>query len=196
MGNYEIFLEIQCIHFNSFYNPFYNPQLRDTSGQTALHSAANEGDEEVVSALLKGGADPRAKDDDKMTPLHFAAAEGKVGVMLLLFSAVESKNGPDSVGDMVNDRNSDNETVLHSAVEGGYLNVVELCLEKGANARAVRNNLAQPLHLAAINGHVDIAKLLIGHHANIEARNVNHETPLHRAANFNRLGMVEFLLSR
>ena len=170
--------------------------MRDTSGQTALHIAANEDDHEVLHALLKSGAEPRAKDNAKMTPLHFAATEGNIRVAEELLKAVHEQQGPQAVADAVNERNNENETVLHSAVEGGYMKMVQLCLDKNANARAVRNNLAQPLHIAAINGHVEIAKLLIRHNAKIEARNIHDETPLHKASFFNKVEMVEFLLER
>ena len=168
-------------------------QARDRSGSTPLHSAASDSVREISQLLLDAGADARAKDNDRMTPMHFACTEGKIDTVRLLFSYAEKSQ---DVYNMLEDRNRDGETALHAAVEGGYLDVVEICLEKGANVRSRRGNLAHPLHIAAINGHVEIAKLLVQHKAKIDARNANHETPLHKAAAFNRIRMVEFLLDK
>ena len=165
----------------------------DTSGSTALHCAATDGVPEVVEALLEAGADVRAKDNEKMTPLHFACVDGNIDTVKVLFQHAEKTQ---DVYNMLEERNREGETALHSAVEGGYLDIVQLCVEKGAKVRSRRGNLAHPLHIAAINGHVDIAECLVEHHAKIEARNVNHETPLHKAAAYNKTRMVQFLLDK
>ena len=165
----------------------------DTSGSTALHCAATDGAVEIVKTLLEAGADARAKDYDKMTPIHFACTDGNLDTVRTLFEHAE-KNC--ELSTMLDERNRDGETALHAAVEGGYVDIVQLCLEKGANVRSRRANLAHPLHIAAINGHVEIAKCLMQHHAKIEARNVNHETPLHKAAASNKPRMVELLLEK
>lgn len=146
-----------------------------------------------MEALLKAGADPRAKDIEKMSPIHFACTDGHLEAVKLLFEHAEKSQ---DVFDMLEDRNKDGETALHAAVEGGYLDIVKICLEKGAKVRSRRANLAHPLHIAAINGYVEIAKLLVDYRAKIEARNANHETPLHKAAAFNKIRMVEFLLEK
>lgn len=128
-----------------------------------------------------------------MTPIHFACTDGNLDTVKLLFKHSEKKQ---EIYDMLEDRNREGETALHAAVEGGYLDIVQMCLEKGAKVRSRRANLAHPLHIAAINGYVEIAKLLIDHNAKIEARNTNHETPLHKAAAFNKHRMVTFLLEK
>ncbi|CAH3183153.1 unnamed protein product, partial [Porites evermanni] len=165
----------------------------DTSGSTALHCAATDGAVEIVKTLLEAGADARAKDYDKMTPIHFACTDGNLDTVKTLFEHAEKSC---ELSTMLDERNRDGETALHAAVEGGYVDIVQLCLEKGANVRSRRANLAHPLHIAAINGHVEIAKCLMQHHAKIEARNVNHETPLHKAAASNKPRMVELLLEK
>ena len=148
---------------------------------------------EIVEALLEAGSDSREKDYEGMTPIHFACTDGNPETVKLLFEYAERRG---DLLDMLEDRNREGETALHSAVEGGYIDIVEICLKKGAKVKARRGNLAQPLHIAAINGYVDIAKLLVAHRAKIEARNANHETPLHKAAAFNKIFMVAFLLEK
>ena len=106
-----------------------------------------------------------------------------------------SENGSD-ISDMLEDKNREGETALHAAVKGGCLEIVQLCLHKGAKVQERRENLAHLLHIAAINGHIDIAECLIEGKANIEARNVLHETPLHKASACNKQRMVSFLLDK
>ena len=106
-----------------------------------------------------------------------------------------SENGSD-ISDMLEDKNREGETALHAAVKGGCLEIVDLCLHKGANVQERRGNLAHPLHIAAINGHIKIAECLIERNAKIEARNVLHETPLHKASACNKQRMVSFLLDK
>ena len=130
-----------------------------------------------------------------MTPIHFACTDGNVDTVKQFFEHADKTEDLDLYS-MLEERNREGETALHAAVEGGYLDIVKLCLEKGAKVRSRRANLAHPLHIAAINGSVEIAKLLVQHNAKIEARNANHETPLHKAAAFNKTLMVEFLLEK
>lgn len=48
--------------------------LKDSSGYTALHYAAVNRDEALVSALLRWGADPYQQDKKGNTPLHLSSA--------------------------------------------------------------------------------------------------------------------------
>ncbi|XP_015759142.1 PREDICTED: transient receptor potential cation channel subfamily A member 1 homolog isoform X2 [Acropora digitifera] len=169
---------------------------KDASRSTPLHCAAADGAVEVVKALLDAGADVTARDNEERTPIHLACTDNKIDTVQVLFEHVEnSENGYD-ISDMLEGKNKEGETALHAAVKGGCLDIVKLCLDKGAKVRARRGNLAHPLHIAAINGHVKIAACLIEHNANIEARNALHETPLHKAAASNKREMVEFLLEK
>ncbi len=52
--------------------------------QTALHTAALQGNAAIVQLLLAHGADPNAKGNDGITPLLLAANQGHLGVARLL----------------------------------------------------------------------------------------------------------------
>ena len=53
---------------------------KDTSGETALMTAAQSGSANVVGLLLSHKADPQLRDNSKKTALHHAAEEGSVSV--------------------------------------------------------------------------------------------------------------------
>ena len=138
----------------------------------------------------------RAKDKEKKTPIYFACTNGKIDTVKVLFQHVENSENGSGKSDLLKDKNREGETALHAAVKGGCLEIVDLCLHKGANVQERRGNLAHPLHIAAINGHIKIAECLIERNAKIEARNAFHETPLHKAAACNKERMVCFLLEK
>jgi ankyrin repeat protein len=71
---------------------------RDDKGKTALHHAAFEGHDEVVSFLLAKGADPNTTDLDGFTALATACVEYQWPVVLLLAThmgerALETRDG-------------------------------------------------------------------------------------------------------
>ncbi len=57
---------------------------RQQGGWTALHGAADNGDEEMVKVLLQHGADPLAQNDDGKTPAQIAQLKGRVEALKLL----------------------------------------------------------------------------------------------------------------
>lgn len=51
------------------------PDTEDRNGRSPLHEAAHQGFNEVVRALLDGGADVNAMDHGGSTPLHWASCK-------------------------------------------------------------------------------------------------------------------------
>lgn len=63
----------------------------DTNGRTALHVAAQYGDEEMVETLLKNGADPEILDKDGLDALHSAVEHGHEEVAEMLLDALAQR---------------------------------------------------------------------------------------------------------
>ncbi|TVY34151.1 Protein TANC1, partial [Lachnellula occidentalis] len=61
---------------------------QDSDGRTALHVAAQSGDEEMVETLLKHGADPKALDKHGLDALHCAVKQGHEEVVETLLDAI------------------------------------------------------------------------------------------------------------
>lgn len=59
-----------------------------SGGLIPLHNACSFGHADVVSLLLKNGADPNSRDNWNFTPLHEAAIKGKVDVCISKYRGI------------------------------------------------------------------------------------------------------------
>jgi len=64
---------------------------RDAHGRTALHVAAQAGDEEMVLLLLKYGADPEAMDGNGLDALRLAVEHGREEIVEMLLDAMAQR---------------------------------------------------------------------------------------------------------
>jgi len=92
--------------------------------------------------------------------------------------------------------NEPGETPLHAAVTSGYMDMVELMLEREAALEAKTEDGETSLHLAAGFGLHDIAELLRKRGASVTALSSEGQTPLHKAARYADRKTVELLLAR
>lgn len=63
---------------------------------------------------------------------------------------------------MISFYDSEGNVPLHSAVHGGDIKAVELCLKSGAKISTQQHDLSTPVHLACSQGAMDIIKLMFG----------------------------------
>ena len=129
-------------------------------GMTALGAAVVQGSDELVTLLLKGGADVNAHcevhypvfvpDEPALwTALHVAAKTGRIEIANLLLQAGAEINMP------LLHRGS--LTVLQSAIAGKNVTMVQFLLNKGADPNAYgaretcRIPLAGPVHMDILN---------------------------------------------
>lgn len=61
---------------------------------------------------------------------------------------------------MISFFDSEGNVPLHSAVHGGDIRAVELCLKSGAKISTQQHDLSTPVHLACSQGAMDIIKLM------------------------------------
>jgi ankyrin repeat protein len=77
---------------------------------------------------------------------------------------------------------------LERASAEGHVEVVQLLLEHGADAKAQDEKKITPMHVASANGQLGVARVLLEHGADVKAQNKDNETPLHWAKEKRLLG--------
>ncbi|KAL8357149.1 hypothetical protein RB598_002125 [Gaeumannomyces tritici] len=171
------------------------------TGLTALYVAAFRGHNQVVKALLEGGAavdGPRkdTKESDKLdgrTPLLYLASEKKadkwnIETLKLLVDAGAELEAKDRNG----------RTSLLWAATTGNLRLMDalLCgtLGQAADPSATNNRGRTALHLAAEQNHEDMVRLLLRWDAKPSAASDGGWTALHNAAQAGNVGVIALLL--
>ncbi|KAL0029838.1 hypothetical protein WJX77_003070 [Trebouxia sp. C0004] len=182
--------------------------MKDQGNWTPLHHAAEQGSVDIVELLIFAGAEVNAGTDQKWTSLHLAAKEQNTGVVRVLldndadgalkdsygatplhyavqladlnhFNALHSAprcivKGPDKKG----------YTVLHHAVAGGNIEIVNTLLRSGhatPDTESSRNRIT-PLHVAAKHGRVVLLPVLMQAGYKAQAITSDGKTTLHWAA--------------
>jgi ankyrin repeat protein len=163
---------------------------------TALSVAAFNGRLEITRLLLDHGANPNVENDQGLTPLHhvsqgkYTSQEQGVGIARLLL-----ERGVD-----VNARTKNRSTPLLSAAFKGRLEIAQLLLDHGANAKAENEICDTALHLVSGGKYnsqehgVGISRLLLKHGVDVHAHNKYHNTALSVAAFNGRLEITRLLL--
>ena len=124
----------------------------DAGHNPPLIIAAYKGYAEIVSLLLKAGADVRAIDPGmKATALHAAAYAGRTEAakQLITYGIDVNKQGP-----------YNGYTALHDAIWQNNIDVAELIIEAGADLSIRSNDGQTPLEFAQDIGRSKIVQLL------------------------------------
>lgn len=100
---------------------------------------------------------------------------------------------------MISFYDSEGNVPLHSAVHGGDIKAVELCLKSGAKISTQQHDLSTPVHLACSQGATDIIRLMFTMQPLEKVQclascDVQKMTPLHCAAMFDHPEIVEYLI--
>ena len=99
-----------------------DPQkYKDEGGNTALHIAACRGRNDVISTLIKSGADLNIQNNEGDTALHRAASTGNNEVATNLIMAGADLNKKNKDGDSALDRaaSTENKEVLINLITAG-----------------------------------------------------------------------------
>ncbi|KAF7667411.1 hypothetical protein LDENG_00063990 [Lucifuga dentata] len=195
-----------------------NINAKDEDQYTALHWAAQNGDEAITRLLLDRGAAINETDGQGRTPAHIACQHGQENVIRVLLSrgADVRVKGKDNwtalhlaawqghlgivkllikqAGADVDGQTTDGRTPLHLASQRGQYRVARILIELGADVHMTSAGLNTPLHVAAETGHTSTSRLLIKHRADIHAQNVKGLTPLHLASQRGHLATVKMLI--
>ncbi|MBD3350577.1 MAG: hypothetical protein GF364_03725, partial [Candidatus Lokiarchaeota archaeon] len=117
--------------------------LHVENGDTLLHAAVYYNDPELLTFLLKNGANVNAQSfKDKGTPLHYAAYLGNCKMAEILIE----------YGADINYRKESMYTPLHMASLYSKKEMVKLLLAHGAKVNAKNNMDGTPLYDACVSG--------------------------------------------
>jgi hypothetical protein len=118
--------------------------------ETCLHKACSMGGIEIVSMLLKHGADANAKGSRNGSPLHYAAERGHTEVCALLLQ----------YGADVNSRGDLQNTPLHCASRKGFEHTCLVLLARGADLSASGMFNTSAAQVAVTFGHTELGQHL------------------------------------
>ncbi|KAF4446834.1 putative ankyrin repeat domain protein [Fusarium austroafricanum] len=189
-----------------------------SEGHTALMNAATDGNAEIVSLLIRQGADTNAVDSDGFRPLHFAARWGhKQIVEILLENAanpiaetvgglsaqeISETHGYDDITKLLEESvpvsiaASRSIAALLLAAELGHLDRILQILDKGVDINSLDIDGRSVLSLAAEHGHADVVVALTQRGADLDIKDANGGSPLWWASRYGYENIVEHLASQ
>jgi ankyrin repeat protein len=166
-----------------------NPNIKDSTGQTALHFTAIVGSSKSMKLLIEKNADINAVNNDGKTSLHFAAEMGYLNCVELLVVG----------GAEINTKTNNGYTALLYAAMIGHNDIVKYLLGKSANPYITDNEGNECLHLASESQSLECLILLDNcGKLSVNRGNLNQQTPLHFACNTysNSTETITFLLEQ
>ncbi|XP_022111184.1 SH3 and multiple ankyrin repeat domains protein 3-like isoform X4 [Acanthaster planci] len=166
-----------------------DPNIHEEStGETPLTVAASmKNSEEVIQALISGGAHLDYRARDGKTAFHKAVKSGNQSIIELLLSLGASPNYKDSRG----------LTALYYNVQhGGDPMIAELLLKDRATVNISDEQGWKEIHHACRYGRIQHLQLLIYYGADINCQNEAGNTPLHVSAAYNQESAARMVLFR
>ncbi|XP_050334009.1 transient receptor potential cation channel subfamily A member 1 isoform X3 [Bactrocera neohumeralis] len=167
-------------------------------GRTALHLAAIYDHEECARILItEFEACPRTPCNNGYYPIHEAAKNASSRTMEVFLQWGEQRGRLRE--EMMSFFDSEGNVPLHSAVHGGDIKAVELCLKSGAKISKQQHDRSTPVHLACAQGAIEIVKLMFSMQPSekitcLSCTDAQKMTPLHCAAMFDHPDIVEYLV--
>ncbi|KAL3278401.1 hypothetical protein HHI36_013728 [Cryptolaemus montrouzieri] len=131
--------------------------FKDTDGRTPLHYAVNNGNINVVRALLENGATVTQITNKGNTPLHLASSKGYCDIIDVLLQYVNVNESTD----YINAKTTRNGTTsLHVASKNGFFDVVKSLLKHGAIYNMENNEGKSPIELSEDQNITEILRLI------------------------------------
>lgn len=151
----------------------FDQDAADYDRRTALHLAAAEGREQVVSYLIQNGAVLNPQDRWGGTPLDDAQRHKHDNIVMLLeeHGGIGSNSSSEHTDESLITNNESNNSeadasaiveLIYAASEGD-LQAVQRMVARGVDLNAADYDLRTPLHLAAAEGHEHVVQYLLDH---------------------------------
>jgi uncharacterized protein len=162
--------------------------LRAVADSAPVADAAQAGDRQAVTALIKQAVDVNGAQGDGMTALHWAAQRNDPELARMLLYAGANVKATTRINGY---------TPLLLAARAGHADVMAPLFEAAADANGATANGTTALMLAAAAGNRDAVDALLEHGADVNAKeSVRGLTPVMFAAASDRTAIVELLAGR
>lgn len=154
----------------------------NNNGLTALHLAAQKGQDRLVQALLSKGASANTQSGiaELKTALHYAVEANSLAVVQIFVDhqsdEAEGHERPD-----FNLKNSCGDSPLSLALAMGFNDLVPLLIKGGSDINARNGDDITLLHQAIIKEDGDLALFLLAQGADMNALTSDQESPLQLA---------------
>ncbi|XP_028170510.1 transient receptor potential cation channel subfamily A member 1, partial [Ostrinia furnacalis] len=191
--------KVSVLQIFAKYKSQFNVDLGGEHGRTALHFAAIHDHDMCARVLITDlGAESKRPCNNGYYPIHEAAKNASSRAMEVFLQWGESKGCTRE--QMISLYDNEGNVPLHSAVHGGDIKAVELCLRSGAKISTQQHDLSTPVHLACAQGALEIVKLMFSMQpkekmACLMSCDVQKMTPIHCAAMFDHPDIVNYLIS-
>ena len=141
--------------------------------RTPLHVIAEHDNLEVFQVLQQvmanrlssSGTDCKhsirlcCKDQDELTPIHLAARKGSYRVLdHMIHFCIKLGYTADTVLSFIDEERS---TPLHTAIDGGNLEVVRVLLKHGSDPTTLKEDQPPPLHIACAQGKIQMVEAMV-----------------------------------
>lgn len=169
----------------------------EPKGWQMIHSAAQNGHDEIVEYLISRGAEVQARaGENGDTPGGLAASYGHLPVIKTII-----KSGLDIRKEV---KSGDGCLMIHCAAERGHIDVVEYLLTQGANIECTTSDGDSPGTLAAANGHLPLIKVLVKSGLGVKKKHtlerwgtlIRDWQMIHSASEEGHSDVVEYLVSQ
>ncbi|KAL2085161.1 hypothetical protein ACEWY4_018481 [Coilia grayii] len=172
--------------------------LEGELGNTPVMLACSSNNCHALHILFKYGARLCSQNKLGHYAIHAVAFAGAKEAMEVILKKGEETGH--SLDTHVNYLDKYHCSPLHLAVRGGNIEVIKLCIEKGARVHQQQADRSTALHLACTQGAIEAVKLMLCANLHgddiINMRDGANQTPLHRATIFDHVDLAEYLISK
>ena len=183
-----------CLHGHlnlvKFYQSFAGMGTsQGPNGNTLLHYASEGGNEDVVKYLItEEHYNPTSSNSRGLLPVHIACLNGHLNVVKYFIS---KQNYGTSLG-------PNDNTLLHYASEGGYVDIIEYLLTQHVHYSPNSSNHMGilPTHVACLYGHLNVVKYLVTKLStcDLTIQDNNGKTMIDYASEGGHLNIIKYLV--
>jgi len=167
--------------------------IKNFSGQTALHLACFVNLHGVIRDLVLHGADVSVIDQQGNTAMHIACNKNLVHIVEIVLQCFLLD--PDKFAKMLTIRNVEGLAPIHLATKNNNEKIVQLIIASSRNIDIQEQRSGETsLHMALRQGNFAISKLLINKRANVNIPSFSGVFPLYYAAQLKNIILVEELI--